>query len=120
MAERLTNHDDDHARRRPMNTKNLKTLALGAAIAGSLAAVSTAQANPFSLTSLGSAYMSPAGEGSCGGNKQQEGKCGGDKAKAEGKCGGDKAKTEGKCGEGKCGAMKEGEKKEGDKKPEQA
>jgi uncharacterized low-complexity protein len=106
-----------------MNTKNLKTLALGAAIAGSLAAVSGAQASPFSLTSLGSAYMSPAGEGSCGGNKQQEGKCGGDKAKAEGKCGegkcgANKAKGEGKCGEGKCGANKEGEK--GEKKPEQA
>ena len=108
-----------------MNTKNLKTLALGAAIAGSLAAVSVAQANPFSLSALGSAYMASDGEhkgteGKCG-----EGKCGGDKAKGEGKCGegkcgANKAKGEGKCGEGKCGAMKEGEKKEGEKKPEQA
>src|SRR5512137_1546197 len=105
-----------------MNTKNLKTLALGAAIAGSLAAVSAAQANPFSLTALGSAYMAgdsdtKGTEGKCG-----EGKCGagmkdGDKAKAEG--GADKAKGEGKCGEGKCGAsMKDGEKKPEAKKPD--
>ena len=38
-----------------MKQKNLKSLALGAAIAGSLAAVSVAQASPFSLTTLGSA-----------------------------------------------------------------
>ena len=112
-----------------MNQKNLKQLALGAAIAGSLAAVSVAQANPFSLTSLGSAYMAAAAgdpgaakgtEGKCG-----EGMCGADKAKGEGKCGegkcgANKAKGEGKCGEGKCGAKKEGEKTEGEKKPEQA
>ncbi len=96
-----------------MNQKNLKSLALGAAIAGSLAAVSVAQASPFSLTALGSAYMA-AGDGD---TKGAEGKCGGDKAKAEGKCGGDKASGEGKCGEGKCGAnMKDGDKKEGEQK----
>lgn len=109
-----------------MTHKNLRTLALGAAIAGSLAAVPAAQANPFSLTSLGSAYLS-AGEGNCGGNnsaKPAEGKCGGTKKAegegkcGEGKCGADKAKeTEGKCGEGKCGAnMKEGDKKDADQK----
>jgi uncharacterized low-complexity protein len=77
-----------------MNTKNLKTLALGAAIAGSLAAVSAAQANPFSLTALGSAYMA--------GDSDTKG-------------------TEGKCGEGKCGAnMKDGEKKPEEKKPDAA
>jgi uncharacterized low-complexity protein len=114
-----------------MNTKNLRkplALAVGAAIAGSLASLSVAQAaSPFALTALGSAYMA-AGEGSCGANKPAEGKCGGDKAKAEGKCGegkcgADKAKGEGKCGEGKCGAdkKKEGEKAaEGEKKPEAA
>ena len=92
-----------------MNQKNLKSLALGAAIAGSLAAVSVAQASPFSLTTLGSAYMAAGdgdtkgAEGKCGGDKAKaegkcgEGKCGGEKAK-EGACGGDKAKTEGKCG----------------------
>jgi len=103
-----------------MNQKHLKKLALGAAIAGSLAAVSVAQASPFSLTTLASASMSadgdagakkPEGEMKCG-----EGKCGGNKEAA----GGDKAKGEGKCGEGKCGAKKEGDKKEGEKKPEQA
>ncbi len=111
-----------------MNHRNFSkpvALALGAAIAGSLAAASVANANPFSLTSLGSAYMAAEGtggtdkgmqEGKCG-----EGKCGADKAKGEGKCGegkcgADKAKGEGKCGEGKCGAdMKEGEKKDGEK-----
>ncbi len=100
-----------------MNQKHLKNLALGAAIVSSLAAVSVAQASPFSLTTLASAYMAsdgdaaakkPEGEGKCG-----EGKCGANKEAA----GGDKAKGEGKCGEGKCGAkMKEGEKSEGDKK----
>ena len=103
-----------------MNQKNMKTLALGAAIAGSLAAVSVAQANPFALTTLGSAYMAAddagakkaEGEMKCG-----EGKCGGKKDAA----GAEKAEGEGKCGEGKCGGkMKEGEKPEGEKKPEQA
>ena len=109
-----------------MNQKNLKSLTLGAAIAGSLAAMSTAQANPFAVTALASAYM--AGDGD---TKGTEGKCGegkccadmkdGDKAKGEGKCGADKAKGEGKCGEGKCGAnMKDGEKKPEEKKPEAA
>ena len=102
-----------------MNQKNMKTLALGAAIAGSLAAVSVAQASPFTLTSLGSAYMAAddagakkaEGEMKCG-----EGKCGGKKDAA----GAEKAEGEGKCGEGKCGAKKEDEKKEGEKKPGQA
>jgi uncharacterized low-complexity protein len=95
-----------------MNPKTLRTpsaLALGAALAGSLAAVSAADASPFALNALGTAYMAAddaAGaakghEGKCG-----EGKCGGDKAKGEGKCGADKAKGEGKCGEGKCGEGK--------------
>jgi uncharacterized low-complexity protein len=87
-----------------MNQKNLKSLALGAAIAGSLAAVPVAQASPFSLTMLGSAYMA-AGDGD---TKGAEDKGGADKAKAE---------AEGKCGEGKCGAqMKDGDQKDGEKK----
>ena len=102
-----------------MKQKNMKTLALGAAIAGSLATVSVAQANPFALTTLGSAYMAAddagakkaEGEMKCG-----EGKCGGKKDAA----GAEKAEGEGKCGEGKCGAKKEDEKKEGEKKPGQA
>lgn len=104
-----------------MNQNNLRKLALGAAIAGSLAAVSVAQANPFSLTSLGNAYMAADGEAGArkaeGEMKCGEGKCGGKKDEA----GADKAKGEGKCGEGKCGSkMKEGEKQEGEKKPEPA
>ncbi len=98
-----------------MNQKHLKKLALGAAIAGSLAAVSAAQASPFSLTSLGNAYLAADGEA---GAKKAEGemKCG------EGKCGGKKEAADDKAkGEGQCGAkMKEGEKKDGEKKPEKA
>ena len=103
-----------------MNQSNLKTLALGAAIAGSLAAVPAAQASPFSLTALGDAYLAATDD--VGARKAEaemkcgEGKCGGKKEAA-----GDKAKGEMKCGEGKCGAkMKEGGKQEGEKKPEQA
>ncbi len=112
------------------NFKKPLAIAVGA-LAGSLAAASVANANPFSLTALGSAYMQPTegsggekakegkcGEGKCGADmkggsdKAKEGSCGGDKAK-EGNCGANKAK-EGSCGgdkakEGKCGA----EKKEG-------
>ena len=80
-----------------MKPKNLQTLAVSVAIASSLAAVSAAQANPFSLTALGSGYT------------------------AAGDTGADAKGSEGKCGEGKCGAqMKEGEKKQGDKEPGQA
>ena len=89
-------------------------LAVGIALAGSLAAVETASADtgasPFAMTTLSVAYMLGEGEGSCGGDKggdKAEGSCGGDKD-AEGSCGGDKAEgedkgAEGKCGEGKCG-----------------
>ncbi len=87
-------------------------LAIGAAIAGSLAMTSVASASAFSATDLGQGYVQLTGEGSCGGDKGKEGKCG------EGKCGADKKEGEkggeGKCGEGKCGA----DKKEGEKKPE--
>lgn len=81
---------------------NTLTLAIGAALIGS---VSLAQAgNAFQLTDLGAGYMvaddhkpeGKCGEGKCGGDKAKEGSCGGDKAK-EGSCGGDKAK-EGSCG----------------------
>jgi uncharacterized low-complexity protein len=89
-------------------------LAVGIALAGSLAAVEAASADtgasPFAMTTLSVAYMLGEGEGSCGGDKggdKAEGSCGGDKD-AEGSCGGDKAEgedkgAEGKCGEGKCG-----------------
>ncbi|MGQ0384696.1 MAG: HvfA family oxazolone/thioamide-modified RiPP metallophore [Gammaproteobacteria bacterium] len=78
-------------------------LAIGAALATSLAAAGTAQASSFAVNALGSGYMLAAGEHG-GGDKAKEGKCG------EGKCGGDK-KAEGKCGEGKCGADKKEEEK---------
>jgi uncharacterized low-complexity protein len=90
-----------------MSDKNLKpvTVAVGAALATSVGAVSVASADttPFAMTALSSGYMADVhfGEGNkCGGDdaKGEEGKCG------EGKCGGDDAKgEEGKCGEGKCG-----------------
>jgi len=102
-----------------MNQKHLKKLALGAAIAGSLAAVSAAQANPFSLTALGSSYMAADGDANAS-KPEAEMKCGEGKCGAKKEAAGDKAKGEMKCGEGKCGAKKEGEKKEDDKKSEQA
>jgi uncharacterized low-complexity protein len=96
-----------------MNSNSPKkpvALAIGAALATSLAATSVAQAaNPFSLTALSSAYMA-AGEGNCGADhkKASEGKCGGEKKEAAG----DKSKAEGemKCGEGKCGASNDKDK----------
>ena len=113
---------------------NLKPVAavVGAALVGSLSAVSVANAadNPFGASQLQSGYLQLAsshegGEGKCGGEKKEaegEGKCGGEKKGAEGegkcgegmmkegegKCGEGKEMKEGKCGEGKCG----GEKKE--------
>ena len=86
-------------------------LAVGAALASSFAISGVASAdtvdNPFSMSTLNAGYMLSAGEGSCGGDKEdkkgkgEEGSCG------EGSCGGDK-EGEGKDGEGSCGE-KEGE-----------
>ena len=104
-----------------MSEQKVKPLAIavGTALAGSLAAASVANAdsNPFQMNSLSSGYQlgdsgegscgegkcggDKGGEGSCGGDKGGEGSCGGDKG-GEGSCGGDKGE-EGKCGEGKCG-----------------
>lgn len=69
--------------------KTALTLALGTALAGTLAAapVVNAAKNPFAMDSLKSGYQ-------VADNKGKEGKCGGDKGK------------EGKCGEGKCGGSK--------------
>ena len=84
-----------------MNTKNLRTLALGAAIAGSLAAdvgragqsVRAHRARRQRLhrpaTAILAARQASVAEGKCGAGKKAEG----DKAKCgEGKCGADKAK----------------------------
>jgi len=69
-------------------------LAVGAALASSFAISGVANAdtvdNPFAMSALSAGYMLGAGEGSCGGKKEGEGKCG------------DK-EGEGKCGEGSCG-----------------
>ena len=112
-----------------MSGKNLAkpvALAVGAALAGSLVTISTANADtgasPFAMTYLSAGYMLGAAdgheekgaEGKCGegkwggeGHKDAEGKCG------EGKCGEGKEKgAEGKCGEGKCGEGKCGGDKE--------
>ena len=103
------------------------TIAVSAALAGTFAIATTADADsgvsPFAMTTLASGYLLGAqegscGEGKCGGDKEAdakdgEGSCGGDKEKAEGSCGGDKEKAEGSCGgdkekaEGSCGGDKE-------------
>lgn len=81
-------------------------LAIGAALVGTLAFAGTTSANAFTVTDLAQGYALFMGEGSCGGDKGKEGKCG------EGKCGADKKDgekgAEGKCGEGKCGGDKKG------------
>jgi uncharacterized low-complexity protein len=95
-------------------------LAIGAALVGTLAVAGTASAGAFTVTDLAQGYSQFMGEGSCGGDKGKEGKCGAEKKEgekgAEGKCGegkcGGAAKgsegkgKEGKCGEGKCGGSK--------------
>jgi uncharacterized low-complexity protein len=87
-----------------MSNKVVKslTVAIGAALLGSVTIASAASA--FQVNDLGQGYMlvgEEKPEGKCG-----EGKCGADKGK-EGSCGADKEKgKEGKCGEGKCGADK--------------
>lgn len=83
--------------------KKPMALAIGAAIASSMAMTSVAHAGSFSATDLGQGYACLAAEDTSSGDKGNEGKCG------EGKCGADKKGEEGKCGEGKCGADKKGE-----------
>ena len=81
-------------------------IAVGAALATSLAATTPAHAaeNPFAMSELSSGYMvAEMAEGKCGAGMkmEKEGKCGGAKA-----TGNTNAMQEGKCGEGKCGASK--------------
>jgi uncharacterized low-complexity protein len=80
------------------NTMTPAAAVIGAALVGSLSAVSIAQAetNPFTAEQINGGYLMLAGEGSCG-----EGKCGSKEEGGEGKCG--SKDGEGKCGEGKCG-----------------
>ena len=80
---------------------NTLSLAIGAALLGSVGLANAASA--FAVNDLGQGYMlvgEEKPEGKCG-----EGKCGADKGK-EGSCGEGKEAAEGKCGEGKCGADK--------------
>lgn len=106
--------------------------AVGAALAGSFALSGMANADsgasPFAMSSLTTGYMLGAGEGTCGGAKEEkgeaegscgEGSCGEGMKKekdAEGSCGA----AEDKAGEGSCGEggkeEAEGSCGEGDKK----
>jgi uncharacterized low-complexity protein len=87
------------------STKTSIALAASAMMTAGLALTPTlasADTNPFASAELSSGYMQLA-EGTCGANKEHEGKCG------EAKCGADKKAEEGKCGEAKCGADKKAE-----------
>jgi uncharacterized low-complexity protein len=117
--------------------KTALTLALGTAIAASLAAAPvSATENPFAAQSMNKGYMvaeadkapdaGKAVEAKCGAKKDaaakaKEGKCGGKKKSAKDADANKKMMKEGKCGEGLCGAknLKEG-KCGGDKKPAEA
>jgi len=107
--------------------KTALTLALGSAIAATLAATPVSAAeNPFAAQTLQKGYMVAEADKAAEAGKAAEAKCGA-KAKAktkkssedatankkmlqEGKCGegmcGAKNAKEGKCGEAKCGAKK--------------
>lgn len=97
-------------------------LAVGAALASSFAMIGTVSAdgldNPFEISTLSSGYMLGTGEGSCGGDAEEdkggegscgEGSCGGD---SEGEGEGEDKDSEGSCGEGSCGGDAEGEDKD--------
>ena len=116
------------------NHQTALTLALGSALAATLASAPVSAAdNPFASQSMAKGYMvaerggmeGKCGEGKCGGTmkgdarkaaqgkttaeKAKEGKCGNAK-EMEGKCGSSKA-VEGKCGgaksmDGKCGGAR--------------
>ena len=106
--------------------QNALTLALGSALAASLASAPATAANPFASQALAKGYMVAAteakcGQGKCGASmgmteqdktgmsKSDEGKCGsadGKKA-AQGKVSAKKAKAKSKSAEGKCAAAKQ-------------
>ena len=110
-----------------MKKHNLVSLAVGSAFAAiALSPVAHAAENPFGATKLEAGYQlaqadTKMKDGSCGGDKKMDAKCGADKKAAEAKCGADKKKdafcgaakksTEAKCGADKkkdaaCGAKK--------------
>lgn len=110
-----------------MKKQNFVSLAVGSAFAAvALSPVAQAAENPFGATKLEAGYQlaqadTKMKDGSCGGDKKMDAKCGADKKAAEAKCGADKKKdascgaakksTEAKCGadkkkDGSCGAKK--------------
>ena len=94
-----------------MKKQNFVSLAAGSAFAAIvLSPVAHATDNPFGATKLQAGYQlaqadTKMKDGSCGGDKKMDAKCG------EAKCGADKKKAEAKCGADKktdasCGAKK--------------
>lgn len=100
-----------------MKKQKYVSLAIGSAFAAiALSPVAHAADNPFGATKLEAGYQlaqadTKMKDGSCGGDKKMDAKCGADKKAAEAKCGADK-KKDAKCGadkkaaEAKCGADK--------------
>lgn len=89
-----------------MKKQNLVSLAIGSTFAAiALSPVAHAADNPFGATKLQAGYQlaqadTKMKDGSCGGDKKMDAKCGTDKKAAAEK------KKDGKCGEAKCGADK--------------
>ncbi|MFZ2972728.1 MAG: hypothetical protein WA049_08820 [Ferribacterium limneticum] len=100
-----------------MKKQNFVSLAVGSAFAAvALSPLAHAAENPFGATKLEAGYQlaqadTKMKDGSCGGDKKMDAKCGADKKAAEAKCGADK-KKDASCGaakkstEAKCGADK--------------
>lgn len=100
-----------------MKKQNFVSLAVGSAFAAvALSPLAHAAENPFGATKLEAGYQlaqadTKMKDGSCGGDKKMDAKCGAEKKAAEAKCGADK-KKDASCGaakkstEAKCGADK--------------
>ena len=100
-----------------MKKQNFVSLAVGSAFAAvALTPLAHAGENPFGATKLEAGYQlaqadTKMKDGSCGGDKKMDAKCGAEKKAAEAKCGADK-KKDASCGaakkstEAKCGADK--------------
>ena len=79
-----------------MKKQNLVSLAVGSAFATlAFSPVAHAADNPFGATKLEAGYQlaqadTKMKDGSCGGDKKMDAKCGADKKAAEAKCGADK------------------------------
>lgn len=100
-----------------MKKQNFASLAVGSAFAAiAMSPATQAADNPFGSTKLEAGYQlaqadTKTKDGSCGGDKKMDAKCGAEKKAAEAKCGADK-KKDASCGaakkstEAKCGADK--------------